>query len=167
MDTGSSTRWYVKKIKIKIVFFDFDGVFTDNKVVTHDDGSESVICDKSDGVGVQLLKNNGIESIILSSEESNVVGNRAKKIGIDYYHAVKDKLLMMQTILEAKRIGVDEVAYVGNDINDIECMKNVGLSIAVMNAVDEVKEIAKVITWKRGGDGAVREVCERIIEGLK
>jgi len=149
--------------KIKLALIDFDGVLTNNKVTIHDGGSESVVCDKSDGVGLRMLKDKGIKSIIISSETSNIVGHRAKKLGIDFYQCVVDKLLMLQIIIKAEKVNIDEVAYIGNDVNDLGCMQVVGMPIAVQNATCAVKAVAKHITKASGGDGAVREACEAIV----
>lgn len=146
-----------------MVVFDFDGVFTNNKVIVSDEGKESVICDRSDGLGLKMLREKGVLLFILSTEKNLVVMHRAKKLGIDCIHGCENKLMELRKIAKTKKILFKEIAFVGNDINDLECLKNVGLPIVVADAYREVKDIAKIILKKKGGDGAVREACEYIL----
>lgn len=148
--------------KIRAVVFDFDGVFTDNKVIVSENGTESVLCSRSDGVGIELLKKLDIPMIIISSEKNPVVSKRARKLELPVVHGLQDKVNELYKFSDLIKIDMKNICYVGNDINDLECMKLVGFPIAVLNAVDEIKEISKYILNTKGGDGAVRELCELI-----
>lgn len=147
---------------LKMVFFDFDGVFTTNQVIVFGNGSEGVLCLRSDGFGLDMLRELKIEMIIVSTEKNPVVEKRARKLKLVCYSGLENKFKKLKEIANRKKISLAHVAYLGNDINDIECMKNVGLSVAVADAYPEVKKIAKIILNKKGGKGAVREFCELI-----
>lgn len=153
-----------KKIlkKIKFIFFDFDGVFTNNQVIVSQDGKESVICCRSDGFGLAMLRDLQIPAAIISTEPNPAVKIRAQKLKIACYSNCPNKEQILKKILRQKKITFKDAAYVGNDINDIACMKSVGLAVAVNDAYPAVKKIAQIILKKKGGEGAVREFCEMI-----
>jgi len=147
--------------RVKLLVFDFDGVFTDNKVFVFQDGREAVRCDRGDGMGVSRLRKKGFDMMILSTEENPVVGARAKKLKIACVQGVADKLKELSRIAKEKNVTLGEIAYVGNDINDIDVLKNVGLPIVVSDAFQEVIDAAdSCVTSAQGGKGAVREVCD-------
>ncbi len=147
--------------KIKLLALDFDGVFTNNKVLIDETGKEYVTCDRSDGLGIEILKEKtNIEIIILSKEKNNVVESRCKKLGIKCIHGIDNKLIVLKEEIKKRKIGLENVCFVGNDINDISCLKNVGVSIGVADSHPIVLKIADYITLKKGGEGAIREVCE-------
>ena len=147
---------------IKLLVLDFDGVLTDNRVWIAQDGSESVACWRGDGIGIQRLLSLGIEVIILSSEPSKVVAERAKKLKIHCLHGCEDKKEALLKYSEIRGYQLPEIAYIGNDINDSECLKAVGLPIVVADAHPDVVLLAKWRTALNGGHGAVREVCDYI-----
>jgi YrbI family 3-deoxy-D-manno-octulosonate 8-phosphate phosphatase len=149
---------------IKFLVFDFDGVLTDNRVLIFDNGAEAVICDRSDGLGLIMAKEKGIELLVLSKERNCTVKIRCTRLGIPYLQAIDDKLKVLKQIAKNKNIVLSHIAYVGNDINDLECMKAVGLPIAVKDSYPQILKTAKYITKKHGGKGAVREVCDMIIK---
>ncbi len=154
----------LKKIikDLKIVVFDFDGVFTNNFVFTNENGEESVMSNRSDGYGLKMLREAGVDFLIISSEVNKVVERRADKLKIKCYSGVENKILKLKEILDEKKISSENAAFVGNDINDIECMNYVGLGVAVRDSYPEVKKAAILILKKAGGYGAVREFCEMI-----
>ena len=152
---------------IKLIVFDFDGVFTDNSVIIDQNGLESVRCSRSDGLGLRLLDSIKIQYCIISSEINPVVAIRAKKLKIDVTQGHNDKLPILREIANTKNLQMNNVAYVGNDINDIDCLQAVGLSIAVADAFPEVLSIAKYKTSRLVGYGAVREVCELFMQYYK
>ena len=119
---------------VKFLVLDFDGVFTDNKVIVNEDGDESVICNRSDGIGLKNLKELEIEILVLSIEPNPVVSKRYGKLQIPYIQECQDKWEVLQKALSEKNIDLKNVAYVGNDINGILCMKNVGIPICVADA---------------------------------
>jgi len=146
--------------KIRLVAFDFDGVFTDNMVYVFEDGSEGVRCFRGDGIGLQKLKKLGIETVIISTESNPVVSARARKLKIRCLQNCQDKGSALEKITQEKGISLDEVAFVGNDINDQACLKCVGLPIVVKDAHQEVIPLAVYRTKNPGGYGAVREICD-------
>jgi YrbI family 3-deoxy-D-manno-octulosonate 8-phosphate phosphatase len=150
--------------RVRVVGFDFDGVFTDNAVYVFEDGREAVRCSRSDGLGLRRLEAVGVVPVIISTEANPVVTRRSKKLRIRCIQGVDDKVAAFAEILDEHGVGFDDAAFVGNDINDIECMQRVALPIAVGDAYPELDRIARYRTRRRGGEGAVREVCELIAE---
>ena len=146
--------------KIRLVAFDFDGVFTDNSVYVMEDGSEAVRCNRSDGIGLEKLKKMGIEAVIISTESNPVVSARAAKLKIRCFQNCKDKRKALECYAQEMGISLSEIAFVGNDINDQPCLNQVGLPIVVNDAHQDVVAIARYRTTKSGGYGAVREVCD-------
>ena len=146
--------------KIRLVAFDFDGVFTDNMVYVMEDGTEAVRCFRSDGIGLQKLKRLGIEPMIISTEANPVVSARARKLKIRCIQNCQDKRAVLEDITHELGITLNEVAFVGNDINDQSCLECVALPIVVQDAFPEVVPLALYQTKRPGGYGAVREVCD-------
>ena len=156
-----------KKLMLKncqFVFMDFDGVFTDNKVYVDEQGREMVRCDRSDAYGVELLnKQAGVEFMIISSETNLLVSARAKKVGIPCRQGVVDKLKVLNKMSSSKKISLKDVIYIGNDINDLDCLQAVGLAVTVSDAYPPIRKYAGLITAHAGGNGALREVFELLI----
>lgn len=146
--------------KIRLIAFDFDGVFTDNMVYVLQDGSEAVRCNRSDGIGLQKLKKLGIETVIISTESNPVVSARAQKLKIRCFQNCEDKRKTLEILVQEFGISLDEVAFVGNDVNDQPCLNHVELPIVVSDAHPDVISIARYQTRTPGGHGAVREVCD-------
>ena len=146
--------------RIRLVAFDFDGVFTDNMVFVSEDGSEAVRCFRSDGIGLQKLKKMDIETVIISTEANPVVSARARKLKIRCIQDCQDKRAVLEDIAREKNITLQEVAFVGNDINDLPCLESVGFPIVVQDAYQDVVPIALFQTRRPGGHGAVREICD-------
>ena len=146
--------------QIRLVAFDFDGVFTDNMVYVLQDGSEAVRCNRSDGIGLQKLKKLGIKTVIISTESNPVVSARAQKLKMRCIQNCEDKGQTLKNVTRELGISLDEVAFVGNDINDRACLTCVGLPIVVQDAHPEVISLAAYRTEAHGGHGAVREICD-------
>jgi YrbI family 3-deoxy-D-manno-octulosonate 8-phosphate phosphatase len=146
--------------RIRLIAFDFDGVFTDNMVFVFQDGSEAVRCFRSDGIGLQKLEKLGIETVIISTEANPVVSARARKLKIRCIQDCQDKLAVLNDIAQKMNITLAEVAFVGNDINDLPCLECVALPIVVQDAYQDVVPIALYQTQRPGGHGAVREICD-------
>jgi 3-deoxy-D-manno-octulosonate 8-phosphate phosphatase (KDO 8-P phosphatase) len=146
--------------RIRLVAFDFDGVFTDNMVYVSEDGTEAVRCFRSDGIGLQKLKKMGIETVIISTEANPVVSARARKLEIRCIQDCQDKRTVLEEMAHDQGIRLSEVAFVGNDINDLPCLECVGLPIVVQDAHQDVMSTALYQTKNPGGHGAVREVCD-------
>lgn len=153
--------------RTKLLVMDFDGVFTDNKVIVFQDGTEAVICDRGDGMGLSFLKKLGLPLLVLSKERNDVLKSRCDKLGIECVNKMDDKLTYLKQRCKDMNIGLDEVTYVGNDINDVPCLKAVGMGIAVADSYPEALAAASYITQNKGGDGALREVCELLQQALQ
>jgi YrbI family 3-deoxy-D-manno-octulosonate 8-phosphate phosphatase len=145
-----------------LIVFDFDGVMTDNKVYVSQTGEEMVRCDRSDGLGIDMLRQTKrIELLILSKEKNEAVQARATKLQVSIIQGAEDKFAILKNLLDQRNIEPDRVCYVGNDINDLECLQYVGLPIIVADAHPEIKKnIDFYITTQNGGNGAVREICD-------
>jgi YrbI family 3-deoxy-D-manno-octulosonate 8-phosphate phosphatase len=146
--------------KIRLVAFDFDGVFTDNMVYVLQDGTEAVRCNRGDGIGLQKLTKLGIETVIISTESNPVVSARAQKLKIRCLQDCQDKQATLETIAQELGISLDKVAFIGNDVNDLVCLTKVGLPIVVNDAHPDIVPLATYRTNARGGYGAVREICD-------
>ena len=152
---------------IELIIFDFDGVFTNNKVITAESGLESVICNRSDGIGLSRLRDIGVSSYIVSTEKNPVVQVRAKKLKIKCYSGISDKSKIVHEISRLEKIKLENICFVGNDINDIPALEICGFPFAVNDCFDEIKPYVKFITKNNGGEGAVREICDLIFLSKK
>ena len=153
--------------RIRLVACDFDGVFTDNMVYVFENGTEAVRCTRADGIGLQKLRQIGIDSVIISTEANPVVSARARKLKIDCVQNCKDKRGVLEDRIARTGISLNQVAFVGNDINDLPCLACAGLPIVVKDAHPDVIPVARYQTKNPGGHGAVREVCDLIVETLR
>lgn len=150
---------------IKLFATDCDGCLTDGGMYYTETGDELKKFNTLDGMGFGLLREKGIKTAIITGENTQIVKRRADKLKIDTLHmGVGDKLKVLKEIAEKMNITLDEIAYMGDDINDVEVMKNVGLSFSVPNATAKAREAAKVVVSVKGGDGAVREAIEYILK---
>ena len=151
--------------KIDLIICDFDGVITDNRVWVDQDGHETVAAYRSDSVRVKELFAIGIEVMILSSEPNRVVEARARKMGVEAVHgvALHEKGRIMREIMERKNLKAENVIFIGNDINDLPCFEVAGWSVAVADAFPEVIRAADFVLSKNGGHGALREMCDLIL----
>ena len=149
---------------IECLVSDFDGVMTDNRVLVHQDGTESVWCSRSDGLGISLLREAGLKVLVLSTEENSVVATRCKKLGIEFFQNSKDKLKVLKEIAHKRDLKPEHIVYIGNDINDLECMSWVGIAVSTADAEQVVKDISNIVTTKKGGYGAVRELADLILK---
>ena len=166
MPANKSRRAMPKKIEL--VICDFDGVLTDNKVWTDQNGTEMVAAYRSDSLRIRELRRQGIEVMILSSEPNPVVMARAKKMGVEAVHGVGilEKGRALRTILEQKRVEAENVVYIGNDLNDLPCFEIAGWSVAVADAFPQVIRAADHVLSRAGGQGAVRELCDLILKTI-
>ncbi len=153
---------------IKLIICDFDGVVTDNLVMTDQEGKESVLASRSDSMHIKTLREKGIELMILSSEPNPVVMARAKKMSVEAIHNVglQDKGRVMREVLKQKNVKAENVVYIGNDLNDLPCFEVAGWSVAVADAYPEVIRAADHVLTKTGGHGAVRELCELVLNHI-
>lgn len=145
---------------IKLLVLDFDGVMTDNRVLVDETGCESVVCSREDGLAFELIKQMPMPVVVLSSETNRVVKARCDKLAVACHQGKKQKSVELIKIAQDHGVTCDHVAYIGNDINDLECMKQAGFPVAVADAHPSVRRAAKWVLNKAGGKGAVREFVE-------
>jgi YrbI family 3-deoxy-D-manno-octulosonate 8-phosphate phosphatase len=147
---------------VRLAVFDFDGVFTDNRVWTNERGEESVACWRGDALGLRRLEEVGVAHLILSTEINAAVGARARKIGAECVQGVADKLPVLRVEAERRGVRFSDTAYVGNDVNDAECLEAVGLAVVPADAWPEVVPLATLVLTRKGGRGCVREFCDAV-----
>ena len=147
---------------VRFAVFDFDGVFTDNRVWTNEHGEESIACWRGDALGLRRLAAVGVEHLILSTEVNAAVGARARKIGASCIQGVDDKLPVLQEEASRRGVGLEETAYLGNDVNDADCLDAVGLPVVPADAWPEVVPLAGLVLTRPGGYGCVREFCDAV-----
>jgi 3-deoxy-D-manno-octulosonate 8-phosphate phosphatase (KDO 8-P phosphatase) len=145
---------------IDLVVYDFDGVMTDNTAFVDEDGKESVRVNRGDGLAVSLFRKKGIRQIILSTETNSVVQRRAEKLKIENYNNVENKKDFLLTFVKDHKVSLNKVLYLGNDINDLEAMKIVGIPVCPNDAFPEIKAISKIVLEKDGGFGVVRNLYD-------
>ena len=151
---------------IKLIVCDCDGVLTKGGITYDTAGNEYKTFSVRDGFGINAAHFTGIQVGIITARESVTVHRRAKELGMDeYYHyGVTDKAEAVIKLAEKKGCELEDVAFIGDDIIDMPAMKLVGMPIAVDDAANEVKDIAKIVTKAKGGEGAVREAVETILK---
>jgi YrbI family 3-deoxy-D-manno-octulosonate 8-phosphate phosphatase len=145
---------------------DFDGVFTDNRVTVTEDGAESVTCSRGDGMGLSALRDTGLPILVLSTENNPVGAIRCRKLGLPCLHGIDRKLPVLTDWLAENDVDPADAIYVGNDVNDLECLQAVGCPVVVADAHPDVRPAARIVLTARGGDGAVREVCDLVLDRL-
>ncbi len=155
--------------RVKLVALDVDGVLTDGRLFYHDDGTESKAFDVRDGHGTKMLKQAGIETVLISGRSCPLVDKRASDLGItEVVQGVRDKVPVLEKITSQRGLKFEETAFVGDDVVDLTVMNRVGFAVAVADASEYLFETAHYITLAPGGRGAVREVAELIlgVQGL-
>ncbi|MFG1679813.1 N-acetylneuraminate synthase family protein [Nonomuraea sp. NPDC049269] len=150
-------------IDVDAVITDFDGVHTDDRAYVDSDGREMVLVSRSDGMGIALLRRSGVKVLVMSTEHNPVVAARARKLGVPVLQGLAEKRVVLRDWLTIEGLDPARVAYVGNDVNDLGPMAEVGWPIAVPDAHPRVRAAARVVLSRPGGDGAVRELCDRVV----
>ncbi len=165
---NTSTDIAQKMQNIKLFILDVDGVLTDGKLYISHDGTESKAFNTQDGLGIKRLqRHTDIEIAVISGRKSRGTELRLQELQIKHiFLGYSNKIPVYEELLSTLNISPDQVAYMGDDLPDAEVMQHVGLSIAVNNAVTEVKKIADLVTEKNGGEGAVRMACEHLINAV-
>jgi 3-deoxy-D-manno-octulosonate 8-phosphate phosphatase (KDO 8-P phosphatase) len=155
-----------EKVKhLKLLMLDVDGVLTDGKIIYNDRGEELKAFDVRDGHGIKLLMRSGVKVVLITGRKSRVVVHRARDLGItQVYQKATNKVEVYEKILRQKKLVDREVGFVGDDLVDIPVLRRAGFSATVSDAIPEVKKIVDYITTKRGGEGAVREICELLLK---
>jgi 3-deoxy-D-manno-octulosonate 8-phosphate phosphatase (KDO 8-P phosphatase) len=149
---------------IKLIVLDVDGVLTDGKLYIGSDGEEYKAFNTQDGMGISLARYTGIKTAIITGRKSYAVTKRANELRIDYlYQGIHDKIDVLWEIKDDLGIDLEQICYIGDDINDLPIMKEVGLPCAPNNAVPIVKKIAKYVANENGGEGAVRGIIDQIL----
>lgn len=151
----------------QLVVFDFDGVMTDNRVWTDGSGNELVAASRADGAGIKLLREAGVPVLVLSSETNPCVAARCRKLGIPLIQGQWKKAPQLSQYLAEEGIDPRQVVYVGNDINDLPCFEIAGCAVAVADAEPAVRARADLVLARKGGHGAVRELCELVLERIQ
>lgn len=152
---------------LDLLVFDFDGVITDNRVLITSDGKEAVLCSRSDGLGISLLKQNGVRMIVVSTETNPIVEARCKKLEIECFQGVKEKSEFLKNEVKKRGLSLENTIFVGNDVNDMSAMEIVGYSVGVADSHPDIIEKADMILSSRGGQGAVRELADLILGKIK
>ncbi|MFC1828463.1 KdsC family phosphatase [Thermodesulfobacteriota bacterium] len=155
-----------EKLKnIRLLLLDVDGVLTDGSIVYNDNGMETKTFNARDGLGIRLLMNAGIPVCIITGRRSKALQHRCNNLGIEHvFEGVRDKVSVIDSILDLTGVSLQETAFVGDDLLDLSLMRIVGLPVAVADAHETVIENADMVTSAKGGAGAVREVCEAILK---
>lgn len=149
--------------QVRLLVLDFDGVMTDNRVWVSEDGRESVAVNRADGLGLARLAKSGVEVLVLSTEENRVVEARCRKLKLRFAQGVADKRKVLAGWISERGLKAAQVVYVGNDVNDADCFELAGTGVAVADAWPEILERADWVLERKGGYGAVREVCDLIL----
>ncbi|HYA20121.1 MAG TPA: 3-deoxy-manno-octulosonate-8-phosphatase KdsC [Burkholderiales bacterium] len=156
---------FEKAKHIRLAIFDVDGVLTDGSLYISDSGEEYKSFNTLDGHGMRMLKQSGVELVLISGRTSRCVELRAQNLGIGLlYQGVDDKLEVYFSLLTKFALGAETTAYIGDDVMDLPVMRRCGLAICVPESPAVVKQHAHYITQRAGGAGAVREICELIMQ---
>lgn len=153
--------------RVRLVVFDFDGVFTDNRVLVMADGTEAVQCWRSDGLGLSAARAAGLSLLVISTETNPIVQVRCEKLKVPCIHACADKAATLQEEAAKQGVTLDEIAYMGNDVNDLGALHLVGLAACPSDAHPEVLSVARYVSRVAGGFGAVRDFCDYLVHVQK
>ncbi len=163
-----SASLLAKLAKIKLLAMDVDGVLTNGGMYYSEDGDELKKFNTRDGKGIELLRNEGIRIAFITGENTHLGEKRAAKLKVDELcQGIEDKLSALQQIMSKYGLAYDEIAYIGDDINDLGILRAVGLAITVADGMPENQNVAHYVTQAKGGEGVVREVAVLILEARK
>lgn len=154
-------------MKIKALVMDVDGTLTNGKVYMGESGELFKAFDIKDGYGINvILRQQGIEPVIITGRKSVMLENRCRELGIAHvYQGIHDKVEQLRKVAEGLEVSLCEIAYIGDDLNDMDCMKMCGMVGCPADAVDEIRELADYVCTRDGGNGAVREFIGAIVSG--
>jgi len=158
---GPSPRPFPRHVELLVL--DFDGVLTDNRVWVNEQGVEWVAANRGDGMGLAHLRKTGCKVVVLSTEKNPVVTARCQKLNLPVKQAVEDKGTAITEVMDEAGVMPERTLFVGNDINDIPCFNKVGYAAVVADAHPDAKHQADRVLKRKGGWGAVREICDEII----
>ena len=148
---------------LDLLIFDFDGVMTDNRVLVFSDGNEAVVCNRGDGLGIDMLRDAGLAMVIVSTEKNPVVEARAQKLRMPVHYGVADKRPLVRDLIREQNLDPARVAYVGNDLNDLGAMEEVGWRFCPADAATQVCDICDWVIPVDGGAGVIRCLAERVL----
>jgi len=162
---NKDSRRAVDFSSVRLLLLDVDGVLTPGDVIYNDNGIQIKTFHVRDGLGIRMLMDAGIRVGIITGRKSMALVHRCENLGIDLlYQGVKDKTLVLKEILEKTGVPARETAYIGDDLPDLAVMRRVGIPIAVADSCEEILDCASHMTTRKGGQGAVREICEVILK---
>jgi len=150
--------------KLDALVFDFDGVLTNNQVYVNENGKESVVCSRADGLAFDVLRKLSMPAYIVSTEKNLVVSARAKKIKIPVLQGVGDKVKVIQDLSIKDKFDLKKILYVGNDLNDYKAMQLCGYSACPSDSHKKIKSISSIVLNNKGGYGVVRELLEEVFK---
>ena len=148
---------------VDVLVFDFDGVLTNNFVYVDQNGLESVVCSRADGLAFDVLRKLQKPTYILSTEKNQVVTARAKKLKVPVLQGVRNKPVALKELIEKEGFDLQNVLYIGNDLNDYHAIKLCGFSACPADSHPKIKEIVSIVLESRGGEGVARELVEEVI----
>ncbi len=158
-----SKKLSLKLKKIKLLALDFDGVFTDGKVYLNQDGIETVVCSRRDSLGLNRLKKLGIKLAVISMEPNPIVAKRCEKLKIEMLYSPEGKGELLKQLVNREKLSPNEVGYMGDDLNDLDCLKYAGAAFTVADGAFPCLKTADYVTKRKSGDHALREVCDLIL----
>ena len=152
-------------MKIKMMVMDVDGTLTDGRIYIGANGEMMKAFDVKDGYAIAHLKEKGIEPVIITGRSSKIVQERAKELSIsELYQGISDKLQQLKIVAQQLNCKLDEIAYIGDDVNDLECIEYCGVTACPNDAVDIIKSKVKYVCQNNGGRGAVREFIDWMLD---
>ncbi len=158
----------IEKLKtVSLLAMDFDGVHTDGFVYVDDEGHESVRCSRRDSLGLHMLKRAGVKLFIISKEKNPVVRARCRKLDIECYQGVESgvgKKEILEALIEREGVSKDSVIFIGDDVNDVDALMYAGIGVTVADGHEELKKVANILLTRKGGDHALRELCDLILD---
>ena len=151
--------------QVKLLVCDVDGVFSDGRIYLGNDGEELKAFNTKDGFGIKALGQNGVDVAVITGRKSNIVEKRMTALGVKFIvQGEEDKLPALMNIAKNLELTNEQIAYIGDDVPDLPCIEAVGLGVAVNDAHPLVKQSANYVTFIKGGYGAVRELCDLIMQ---
>lgn len=152
---------------VQLLVMGFEGVLTDNRTVFFEDGKAAVACSRGDGMGLEMVQRHGVKVAVFSEEQDSVAPVRCEKLRIPCYKGIHDTAAFLERLAQEYRLSKEQIVYVGNEVSDLPGLRRAGLGIAVADAHTTVLAKADWVLEARGGHGAVREVCDLILESKK
>jgi YrbI family 3-deoxy-D-manno-octulosonate 8-phosphate phosphatase len=165
--SDASIKFIERLASIKCIAYDFDGVMTDNRCLVDENGKEAVFINRSDGYAIARFKELGIEQVIISTEKNPVVAARARKLGIEVYHGLDEKTETIKDYCLNNNLELEDVLYLGNDLNDLGVFSIVGLTGAPNDAEEEIIAVANWVSKRKGGYGVIRELYSLYLMAIR